>query len=206
VSDLFDGQLLRRAAADGKVTKGTMRDRGLGTPAELEVVLRDKWHLHLSLPDDALEVWAIECVFARQGIAHGGGPMSDQLPTLIVDATAADDVDEDGLDQLIRQLRSELLDLNVPLDAVELATEVAEVPGSKGVGGLATLGVLLVRFISRADVLAGVVGAVRDWLQRGRPGTVRMTIAGDTVEISGRLSADQSRLLDLWIARHTQVN
>jgi hypothetical protein len=132
--------------------------------------------------------------------------MSDQPPALIVDVTSADDVDEDGLDQLVRKLRAELLDLDIPLDAVELATEAAELPDAKGVGGLTTLGVLLVRFITRADVLAGVVGAVREWLERGRPGTVKMTLAGDTVEISGHLSPDQSRLIDLWIARHARTD
>ena len=51
-------------------------------------------------------------------------------------------------------------------------------------------------------VLSSVIDAVRSWLGRNRARGVKLTLDGDTLEVSGVSSAEQDRLIDLWVARH----
>jgi hypothetical protein len=51
-------------------------------------------------------------------------------------------------------------------------------------------------------ILASVVGWIRAWLARTRARSVRLSIDGDTIEVTGLSSAEQQRLIDLWVSRH----
>jgi hypothetical protein len=53
-----------------------------------------------------------------------------------------------------------------------------------------------------------VVSAVRDWLRRAdEPSrTVRLELDGDVLELSQASMADQDRLVELFISRHTAGN
>lgn len=112
-----------------------------------------------------------------------------------------DGADAERLDELIGFLRQELLHLDVE-DVTPLRTGEAP-PGTRGLE-LAAVGGLLVSLGSAADGLRAVVLAVRRWLGRGGETrrTVRLEIGGDSLELSGATSADQQRLIDLFISRH----
>jgi hypothetical protein len=98
-------------------------------------------------------------------------------------------------------LRGELLRLDVE-DVTALHT--GEPPaGSRGVD-VAAIGALLVSLGQSADGLRSVVAAIRDWLRRGE-GTgraVRLELGGDALELSRASTADQERLIELFIRRH----
>jgi hypothetical protein len=115
----------------------------------------------------------------------------------VVDAGADSDAEE--LADLTRRLREQLLELDV--DAVEPATGGEAPAGSKGVELLA-IGGLVIQFAMQSEVLKSVVDATTAWLGRQQGRSVKLTLDGDTLEVTGVSSDEQRRLVDLWVARH----
>jgi hypothetical protein len=115
----------------------------------------------------------------------------------VVDAGADSDAEE--LAELTRRLRGQLLELDV--DAVEPATGGEAPAGSKGVELLA-IGGLVIQFAMQSEVLKSVVDATTAWLGRQQGRSVKLTLDGDTLEVTGVSSDEQRRLVDLWVARH----
>jgi len=118
---------------------------------------------------------------------------------LSVELQAGPDADAEELAQLAGRLRAELLDLDV--DAVRLPVR-GEAPGDAKGAGLLAAGELVVGLVASPPVLASVIDAVRSWLGRNRARSVKLTLGGDALEVSGVSSAEQDRLIELWVARH----
>jgi len=128
-----------------------------------------------------------------------GRVMTAGLTELSAELQAGPDSDAEELAQLGARLRGELLDLDVV--AVEQPAH-GEVPeDSKGVGMLAA-GELIVRLMASPEVLASIIAGVRSWLGRNRVHSVKLTLDGDVLEVRGTTSAEQDRLIDLWVTRH----
>ena len=116
---------------------------------------------------------------------------------------AGPDFDAEELLELTQRLRGELLELDV--DAVALRTE-GEVPeGAKGIELLA-IGGLIVKFALKASVLRSVVDTTTAWLQRQQGRSVKLTLDGDTLEVTGVSSEQQSQLIEQWVARHADAS
>jgi hypothetical protein len=110
--------------------------------------------------------------------------------------------DAERIDALTGFLRQELLQLEV--DDVTRLREGAAPEGARALDVIA-IGGLLVSLSSSAGLHA-VVAAVRRWLSRGDGGTrrtVRLEIGDDVLELSEASVADQDRLVDLFVARHS---
>jgi len=60
----------------------------------------------------------------------------------------------------------------------------------------------VVQLVASAQALMSVIAGVRSWLGRNSARSVKLTIGGDALEVSGVSSAEQDRLIDLWVARH----
>lgn len=118
---------------------------------------------------------------------------------LSVELQAALDADAEELAQLVGRLRAELLDLDV--NAVQQPVHGEAPEESKGTGWLAA-GELMVRLVTNPEVLASIIAGVQSWLRRNSARSVKLTIAGDALEVSAVSSAEQDRLIDLWVARH----
>ena len=76
-------------------------------------------------------------------------------------------------------------------------------PGARLVG-MAAVGALLIALRQTAEALRSVVSAIRDWLRRGE-GTgraVRLEL-GDALGLSQASVADQERLVELRVRRHS---
>lgn len=112
-----------------------------------------------------------------------------------------DGADDERLEGLSLQLRDELLGLDVA--AVEPDRSGVAPEGTRG--GLAAMaGVLVVSLQPTAQVVAGVVAVVRDWLRRsGGNRSVKIEIGGDVIELTGASDDVQRRLVNDWISRHT---
>ena len=110
--------------------------------------------------------------------------------------------DAEELAELTQRLRDELLELDV--DAVEPATSGAAPDGAKGLELLA-VGGLVVRFAMKTTVLRSVVDSVVGWLGRQQARSVKLTLDGDTLELTGVSSDEQRRLIELWVARHADA-
>jgi hypothetical protein len=125
--------------------------------------------------------------------------MAEDQADVAIEVKANSYTDDEELAELTSRLRAELLELDV--EAVKPASAEQAPPDSKGIGSLA-IGGLIVRFVLRPDTLRGLVSAVRSWAGRQRACSLRLTLDGDSLEITGPRSAEQERLIDLWIARH----
>jgi hypothetical protein len=112
---------------------------------------------------------------------------------------AGEAYDDEELARLTRRLRGELLDLDV--DSVEFADRGDAPEGTKGIG-LQSVGELVLRCTVHASVLRSIVDATVAWLGRQRARSVKLTLDGDTLEVTGLSSDDQMRLIELWVARH----
>lgn len=118
---------------------------------------------------------------------------------LSVNLQAGPDTDGEELAQLVRRLRAELLDLDV--DAVRQPVR-REAPGDAKGAGLLAAGELVVGLVASPAVLVSVIDTVRSWLGRNHARRVKLTLGGDALEVSGVSSAEQERLIDLWVTRH----
>jgi hypothetical protein len=111
--------------------------------------------------------------------------------------------DAERLAALTGYLRGELLQLDVE-DVTAL--QAGEPPPGSRAFDVATVGALLIALGQSAEGLRSVVSAIRDWLRRGEGTrrTVRLELAGDTLELSQASAADQAQLIELFVARHTK--
>ena len=116
---------------------------------------------------------------------------------LVVDA--GPDADDEELERLTDQLRRELLQLDV--DAVRRPMLGEAPPGAKAVGMMA-IGALVIEFARSSAVLTAVVGAVQSWMSHATGRSVKLQLDGDSIEMTGISSADQTRVIDAWLARH----
>lgn len=111
-----------------------------------------------------------------------------------------DGADAERLDTLTGYLRQELLDLDAgqvsPLRAGEAP------PGTRAFDVIA-VGGLVVSLIN-SDTLRAVVTTVKNWLSRGQSTThaVRLEIDGDAIDLSAASTAEQERLVEMFVTRH----
>ena len=122
--------------------------------------------------------------------AHGPAATLDVLE---------DGADDERLDTVTRHLREELGHLDV--GEVVPARGGTAPAGSKGFDVVAVGGLLLA--VANSTALRAVVMTVRGWLGRSpQPDRkVRLEVDGDVLELSGASSAEQDRLVELFVAR-----
>jgi hypothetical protein len=122
--------------------------------------------------------------------------MAEDVQVEVVEAGA----DDGRLEILALLLRQELLMLDV--DRVEPYQEGAAPEGSKG-GLAAVAGLLSVSLAPGLQTLGAVVAVIREWLRRSSSGrTVKITIDGDVLELSGATGELQQQLVDAFVRRH----
>ena len=114
-------------------------------------------------------------------------------------------VSEDGADAerlatMISYLRAELLQLDV-CNVVLVASEAP--PGSRSIGANA-VDALLVALGQSADGLSSLLKVTVDWLRRGDGPrrSVRLELDGDVLVLSHASTADQERLVELFVSKH----
>jgi len=120
--------------------------------------------------------------------------------TVEIEATA--DTDAEELAQLTNRLRDELLGLDV--NTVYSASGGEAPDSSKGLDLLAAGG-LVVQFVLRHDLLQSIIDSVRSWLGRQHARSIKLTLDGDSLELTGVSSAEQDRLVELWVMRHAEA-
>jgi hypothetical protein len=108
--------------------------------------------------------------------------------------------DPDEIAALAAGLRRELLDLDV--DAAEPVPAGSAPAGTRSVD-LEALGALLIT-IAKSEVLAAVVNAVTAWLAGRRQRSIKLEVDGDVLELTGMPSAEQRRLTETWLTRHSR--
>jgi hypothetical protein len=109
------------------------------------------------------------------------------------------DTDADGaeFELATSQLRRELLELDV--DDVKAPRGGEAPPGARGVGA-AEIGTLLVA--AGRVAIGPIVAAIQSWVARRASRSVKLTIDGDSIEVSNVSPEDQRELIQSFLARH----
>ena len=128
--------------------------------------------------------------------------MIDQTAQLMLNIDAGPEADAEELEQLTRQLRGELTELDV--ETVNLVRAGAAPRGAK-VGDPITWGALLVTLTASGGVITTLIGALQPWLTRHERRSVTLEIDGDKLEVTGISSEEQQRLVNAWVSRHTGI-
>jgi hypothetical protein len=101
--------------------------------------------------------------------------------------------DDGRLEALSSALRRELMALDV--EDVERVREGQAPPGTRAVE-LAAVGALLVIFKESAQLVTGIVTAVRSWLLAAPPGrTVEITLGDTTLKVASATPDQQEKLI-----------
>lgn len=125
--------------------------------------------------------------------------MSDETTqlTLFLDAGLESDAEE--LTELTRQLRYELLDLD--LESVDLVYNGVLPPKSKAVEPF-TFGALLLTLAASGGVITTLINAIQSWLTRHDRRSVTLEIGGDKLVVGGISPKEQRQLINAWADRH----
>ncbi|MFF3324544.1 hypothetical protein [Streptomyces sp. NPDC002889] len=111
------------------------------------------------------------------------------------------ELDQEVAERLARQLRSEIIELDV--ESVCPASHAPVPDGAKGTDAV-TLGAIVVALSASGGVFTALVETVRDWLGRSSARhRVSLTIDGDTIELERASVAERRDLIDAYIRRHT---
>lgn len=124
--------------------------------------------------------------------------MSDEPRKLKIKIDAAPEADDEEIAELCRQLRQELMELDV--DAVDQVDTGTVPAGAKG--DVLALGTLLVTLAGSGGVLTTLINALQSWLTRHERGTVTMEMDGDKLAMTGISSEQQRLLIKAFISRH----
>lgn len=103
------------------------------------------------------------------------------------------------LDEATRQLQRELLKLDV--DDVRRVAVGEPPPGARAVDPT-LLGSLAIT--AGKEVAGAVIRTLVSWLARRPSRSVKLTIGGDTIELSDVSAEDQRRLLESFLARQEE--
>jgi hypothetical protein len=106
--------------------------------------------------------------------------------------------DQERLEELAHSLRRDLLELDV--DAVERLSLGQAPPGSKGLD-IAAAGAMIVVAKESVEMAARVMETIRSWLRRspGPARTIKVTLNGQTLELSAATEAQQQQLVDKFL-------
>src|SRR5687768_15176893 len=107
------------------------------------------------------------------------------------------DADAAELEHATSQLRTELLELDV--DRVDQPSEPAPA-GTRGLD-VAALGTLVVA--AGRGAIGPVLQTLQSWVARRSSRSVKITIDGDSLELTNASREDQRRLVESFLARHT---
>jgi hypothetical protein len=123
-------------------------------------------------------------------------------PEVAATLDAGPDHDAEELLELTQALRAELLDLDV--ESVGLRAGGDAPAGAKGAELLALGGLAIQLAALKVPVLESVVETTAAWLGRQQVRRVKLTLDGDTLELTGVSSGQQGQLVEQWIARHAE--
>jgi hypothetical protein len=123
--------------------------------------------------------------------------MPSHHPPVAIAVALPDDADAEELDAAARALRDELLELDVAAVDRVPAGPVPEGARAVEASVLAAMAVQLGQ-----ATLGAVLGTIRAWVGRGADRSVKLTVDGDTIELSHVSGDVQQELIAAFLARH----
>ncbi|WP_232660850.1 effector-associated constant component EACC1 [Pseudonocardia sp. TRM90224] len=111
-----------------------------------------------------------------------------------------DDLEDEERERLARQLGAELRELDI--DSLTALGDRRAPAGAKG--DPFTWGEWLITLSAGGGVFTTILATLLGWLGRNRAGhTVKVTIDGDTLELTGATSEEQQRMVEAFVQRHS---
>jgi hypothetical protein len=136
----------------------------------------------------------------RDDASTGSGHSGDVVNVLLVIAPDPE-LDPEAGERLARQLRSEIVELDV--ESVRPGPGGIVPDGAKGTDPL-TLGAVVVAFSASGGVFTALFETLRDWLGRSSARhRLLLTIDGDTIELERASATERRDLIAAYIRRHT---
>jgi hypothetical protein len=127
--------------------------------------------------------------------------MTEDPGQLKIDLRVDDDVSPLEMEELTAAVRRELLQFDVA--SVDRVSAGPVPDGARGID-LAAVGALLVNLGQATPVLGQVVEVIRAWTKRSPNRTVKLTLAGDTLEVGGMSEEQQHQVITAWMVRHAK--
>lgn len=123
--------------------------------------------------------------------------MPEKKIQILLSLNAGKGLDDEEMERVTRQLRFELLGLDV--DDVELVKSGTAPTGAKA-GDPIAWGTLLMTLATSGGVLTTIIGTLQSWLTRHNQRSISLEINGSKIDIKGVSSEDQRRLINEWIS------
>jgi hypothetical protein len=131
---------------------------------------------------------------------RGSAGEIDPLRQLTVVVETEADAAPEELDQLVRQLRTELR--NTEVEDVEPISAEDAPEGAKGADPY-SIGALLVTLSAAGGVFSLLIETARDWLGRqAAADRISVTIDGDTLVLEKSSETERGELIEAYIRRH----
>ncbi|MBW4630186.1 MAG: hypothetical protein KME49_32915 [Brasilonema octagenarum HA4186-MV1] len=124
--------------------------------------------------------------------------MTEEKIQLKLNIDAGTEADNEELEQLTRQLRKRLLELDV--ESVDYLTEEKVSKGAKGEPITTTL---IVTLFAAGGVVTTLIKTIETCLTRDKSVTIEEK-NGDKLQMTGISSKEQRRIIDAWISSHTK--
>jgi hypothetical protein len=122
------------------------------------------------------------------------------MPQLKVNIKPEKEDDKQEIDSLSRNLRDDLLHLNV--EEVHLLYEKPP-PGSRALDGVA-IGSMIIDFVS-GGAIKEISQTVQAWIQRNENRSITMEMPdGEKIDVKGISGKDQGKMIDAWVKRQMQ--
>jgi len=121
---------------------------------------------------------------------------------LIINIHARPEDDAEKLAGLTRQLRTELMELDI--ESANLV-RAGKIPAGAKTGEPITWGALLVTLAASGGVLTALINVLQSWLTRHEQRGVSLEVDGDKLEVKGMSSQEQQQLIDAWLSRHRRI-
>jgi len=126
--------------------------------------------------------------------------MTDRIELKLV-LNPAPQTDAEELDRLTRQLRQDILDLEVEDVRLPEAGEV--MAGAKG--SPLDVGALLITLLVSGGAVPPLIELIRSLLTHHSLRSVTLEIDGDKLEVQGLSAREQRELIEAWMSRHRLI-
>ncbi len=122
--------------------------------------------------------------------------MSGKKIQILLNLNAPVELDDEEKERVTRQLRDELLGLDV--NSIDFAKSGKATAKAKA-GDPVSWGTLLITLAASGGVLTTVIGVIQSWLTRHNQRSMSLEINGNKLEIKGISSKEQKQLINTWI-------
>jgi len=130
--------------------------------------------------------------------------MAEKTKQIILNVDAGPEADPEEIEKITRQLREEILELDV--EAVDFVS-AGEAPVKAKAGDPVAWGTLILTAAVSGgvgSVAATLASMLQSWLTHQSKGNIKLEIDGDKLEVKSAKSKEQQQLINAWLERHSK--